>query len=171
MTKKLTLKLVLLTLLGSSISCSQKPKPEKKGVGYNSYTEQVIENHRLYRERIQTFADSIQYYQDTAAFFNNLHPILLGLDEFIVKNGELKPLTRKDSLVFSMAQRLTSNYSNIVLKDFNELFSLYVADSLDANEIPIADSIVRHYLKEDKEAIKYFNLYNNDSTMQLKPMH
>jgi hypothetical protein len=152
LTIKSILKPVLLILLGSIAACI---KPEKKGVEYNSYTEQIVENHLLIKEKIQSFSDSLPNYTDTASFFQNLHPLIMESEKMLM--GQPKPVTHKDSLLFAADSRINNFYQKTIHQDFAELFRAYSGVIPEHLVQQTIDSISQEIKQEDYNASTYFN--------------
>ena len=162
-------KAALLILFASLIfGCVKKPEDKKKEMEFNSYTEHVVENHHLIREKMKPFADSIDLYAKYRDFTKYMEPLLMEVDEIIRKNDSLEAKSHKDSLVFAMSSRLISNYWGMLSRDFLEIY--FIVDQNKANEERHKiDSIITRYMENDRVAVKYFNQYLDSTHIPLKP--
>ena len=161
------LKLVLLIFLGSIVACV-KPKPKEKGVEYNAYTEQIVENHLLLRDKLQKFTDSLPLYTDSSTFFEKLHPLLIEGEEHLRTSPT--PISHKDSLLFAAESRVNNFYIGVIHRDFAELFKSYSGYYPQTVANYKIDSIKLAMKTEDYAARSYFNSLLDSSIQQLPPL-
>ena len=164
MTIKFIQRLALLILLGSSVACL---KPKEKGVEYNSYTEKITENHRLIREEIQLFSDTISSLRDTASFLKRLGPVFKTMGEY--QFSQPIPRIHTDSILFAASMRLNNRYHYILNEDFRGLFEIYIKPNPSEVDKQKSDSIYNAIIEEDSDAVRNFNLFAKDSIYKLIP--
>ncbi len=157
-------KLALLIYCASTVACTLNPtkkEPEKKGVEYNSYTEQIVENHLLVREIVRDMSQDAQNLTDSA-YQEKMYKLMITVDSISIAYSLDSMQTREDSLAIALGNRLYANYFKAITQDLNIINQL-VNDGNNQSKI---DSIRNDYLLEDSIARHQFNL-NMDSIYRL----
>ena len=144
-----------------------KPKPKEKGVEYNSYTEQIVENHLLLRQNIQNFSDSIHLFTDSMVFMQKHQELVENMDRLLKQRPT--PLSHKDSLVYAASEGITNGYFETVGNTYYEIFSLYQTESRDSKVQEQKDSLLRLIREKDNIPVKYFNGLTDSTLSKLSP--
>lgn len=146
-------KKALLICCVSLAACAPHPEgrePDKKGEEYNSYTEQIVENHRILREQMYDLREEAFNMADTL-FDRKADSLMLRIDS-IRREHPLEDMeTRNDSLLVALGGSIFEAYHKMIAEDLRHInrMSTYpdenkaAIDSL-LNLIKIEDSTARN---------------------------
>ncbi|MBT8326970.1 MAG: hypothetical protein KJP21_04560 [Bacteroidia bacterium] len=123
---------------------------------YNSYTEHIVENHLLIREKMKPYVDSVEILSKNHTFLQRVGPVLYEVEDIIKRNESLNVPTRKDSLLYAISTGLIFNYREMINKDFIEIHSVVNTRSVEEQNRTI-DSLKTKFFEYDKRAVKHFN--------------
>jgi hypothetical protein len=161
-------KLALLICCVSAIACVQNPakkKPQKKGVEYNSYTEQIVENHLILRDKIQNLKDSIAWYPDSV-LVKKIHEIAREIDLERETYSLEQATNRKDTMLFMLNDRIYNNYLERLTVGLIEEHNLLTHTEIEEKNTTI-DSLRKVYTTEDSLAVLYFNQFTDSIDIEI----
>ena len=134
------------------------PKPEKKGVEQNHYTDHITQNHLILREKVEALGERIPHIQDSAEFEMEVLMTIRQFDSIMMVQHQIEMGSRKDTLVDASSGALIQHYTTMLMIDYKELYAIYsgVEGSPDSAQQAAIDSIWTGIQSRDEQSLNTF---------------